>query len=141
MIQHDYNWVDGVERLEKYKPGGYHPIIIDDILHTRYRILGKLGYGGYSTIWLAQDTYLEQLVAVKIGTADLPSRETRILHALSSPSEHPGRQSISLTFDEFELHGPNGTHQCYTMAPAQCNLQEVPFSRLFPLQVARALSW
>lgn len=73
-------------------------------------------------------------------TADLPSRETQILCALSSPSEHPGRQSIPLILDEFELHSPNGIHQCYTMAPARCNLQEVSFSRLFPLEVARALA-
>ncbi|KFZ17734.1 hypothetical protein V502_04425 [Pseudogymnoascus sp. VKM F-4520 (FW-2644)] len=137
---HDYNWIDGVERLEKYKPGGYHPVMIADILHKRYRIVDKLGYGGYSTIWFARDTYLGQYVAVKIGTADLPSRETQILRALSSPSEHLGRQSIPLILDEFELHGANGIHQCYTMAPARCNLQEVSFSRLFPLEVARALA-
>lgn len=74
--EHDYNWIDGVERLEKYKPGGYHPVMIGDILHGRYRIVDKLGYGGYSTIWLARDAHLEQYVAVKIGTVDLPSRET-----------------------------------------------------------------
>ncbi|KFY62784.1 hypothetical protein V496_04373 [Pseudogymnoascus sp. VKM F-4515 (FW-2607)] len=128
------------ENDKKYKLGGYHPVMIGDILHRRYRIVDKLGYGGYSTIWLARDAQLEQYVAVKSSTADLPSRETRILRALSSPSEHPGHQPIPLTLDELELHGPNGVHQCYTMAPARCNLQEVSFSRLFPLEVARALA-
>ncbi|KFY45713.1 hypothetical protein V494_00818 [Pseudogymnoascus sp. VKM F-4513 (FW-928)] len=94
--------------------------MIGDILHRRYHIVDKLGYGGYSTIWLARDTYLEQYVAVKIGTADLPSRETQILRALASPSEHPGCQSIPLPLDEFEICGPNGP----------------PFS----LEVARALA-
>ncbi|KAK1144165.1 hypothetical protein N8T08_005829 [Aspergillus melleus] len=56
-----YNWIDGTESLEKYRPGGYHPVMIGDILHGRYRIVDKLGFGGYSTIWLAQDSRLEHI--------------------------------------------------------------------------------
>jgi serine/threonine-protein kinase SRPK3 len=26
----EYRWIDGVERLEMYQPGGYHPVMIDD---------------------------------------------------------------------------------------------------------------
>jgi serine/threonine-protein kinase SRPK3 len=74
-----YNWIDGVESLEKYKPGGYHPIMIGDILHSRYRIVDKLGFGGYSTVWLARDACLERYVAVKVGVADSSLRETNIL--------------------------------------------------------------
>lgn len=135
-----YNWIDGAESLEKYRPGGYHPVMIDDILHGRYRIVDKLGFGGYSTIWLAQDSRLEQYVAIKVGIADALPHETKILRALSFSSVHPGRTSIPFPIDEFKLHGPNGTHPCYSMAPARCNLREVSFSRLFPLEVARALS-
>ncbi|GFG16627.1 protein kinase, putative [Aspergillus lentulus] len=138
--EEEYNWIDGVESLEKYKPGGYHPVMIGDMLQARYRIVDKLGFGGYSTIWLARDTRQEQYVAVKVGIADALPRETKILRALSSSSVHPGRKSIPFPLDEFEVHGPNGTHPCYTMAPARCNLREVSFSRLFPIEVARALS-
>ncbi|KAF4182996.1 hypothetical protein CNMCM7927_009373 [Aspergillus lentulus] len=138
--EEEYNWIDGVESLEKYRPGGYHPVMIGDILHARYHIVDKLGFGGYSTIWLARDTRQEQYVAVKVGIADALPRETKILRALSSSSAHPGRKSIPVPLDEFEVHGPSGTHPCYTMAPARCNLREVSFSRLFPIEVARALS-
>ncbi|EGC47658.1 protein kinase [Histoplasma capsulatum var. duboisii H88] len=139
------NWIDGAESLEKYKPGGYHPIMIGDLLHERYCIVDKLGFGGYSTVWLAQDTHLKSYVAVKVGIANWHPHETKVLQALSAPrplslSAHPGRHSIPLPLDEFELHGPNGTHPCYTMTPARCNLREVSFSRLFPLEVTRALS-
>ena len=34
----EYRWVDGVECLEMYQPGGYHPVMIDDLLHDRYLI-------------------------------------------------------------------------------------------------------
>ncbi|KJF61409.1 CMGC/SRPK protein kinase [Coccidioides immitis RS] len=140
-----YNWINGAESLEKYKLRGYHPIMIGDMLHKRYRIVDKLGFGGYSTVWLAKDTRLNHYVAVKVGIANSLPHESKILRALlvpqpSSLSTHPGRKSIPLPLDEFELHGPNGTHPCYTMTPARCNLREVSFSRLFPLEVTRALS-
>ncbi|KAK2858519.1 hypothetical protein FQN49_004652 [Arthroderma sp. PD_2] len=145
----EYNWVDGAESLEKYRPGGYHPVMIGDILHDRYHVVDKLGFGGYSTIWLARDTQLERYVALKVGIADSLPRETRILRALSTPlpefssylsSRLRENSSIPIPLDEFKVQGPNGTHPCYTMTPAQCNLKEASFSRLFPIEVARALS-
>lgn len=48
-----YNWIRGVETLEEYAPGGYHPIIVGDVLHGRYHIADKLSFGGYSSVWLA----------------------------------------------------------------------------------------
>lgn len=44
------------ERLEDYRPGGYHPVKIGDVLHNgRYEILAKLGWGAYATVWAAKD--------------------------------------------------------------------------------------
>jgi serine/threonine protein kinase len=43
-----------LENFGNYKLGGYHPIEIGDELHNGcYRILHRLGYGSYSTVWLA----------------------------------------------------------------------------------------
>lgn len=136
-----YNWIKGVENLEKYKPKGYHPIMIGDVLHDRYRIVDKLGFGGYSTVWLAQDKRQEEYVAIKVGIANSNSlsQEMKCLRALSASSAHPGHNEIPSPLDEFEVHGPNGTHPCYTMVPARCNLREASFSCLFPLDVARSL--
>lgn len=44
--EYRYDWIDGAEPLEKYRPGGYHPVMIGDMLHQRYRIVDKLGFGG-----------------------------------------------------------------------------------------------
>ncbi|KAJ5577308.1 hypothetical protein N7535_004234 [Penicillium sp. DV-2018c] len=119
--------------------------MIGDVLRNRYYIVDKLGYGGYSTVWLARDTCSKRYVAVKVGIADAPSRETKTLQALArhhaSSYEHPGHDAIPLPLDEFEISGPNGTHQCYTMPPARCNLRDVSFCHLFPLEVTRALSY
>lgn len=39
-----YEWIYGVESLNSYQPGGFHPVTIDHIIHKRYRIVDKLGY-------------------------------------------------------------------------------------------------
>lgn len=44
------------EPLHRYKKGGYHPTGLGDLLKDgRYKILHKLGWGGYSTVWAARD--------------------------------------------------------------------------------------
>jgi hypothetical protein len=45
-----YKWIPFVERLEQYEPGGYHPITAGQVLHDRYLIVDKLGFGGFSTV-------------------------------------------------------------------------------------------
>ncbi|OAL56707.1 protein kinase [Pyrenochaeta sp. DS3sAY3a] len=145
----EYHWIDGAERLDLYEPGGYHPVVVNDLLHNRYRIVDKLGFGGYSTIWLAQDERTKRYVAVKIGISSpsVPRRETEILQALhgASTSSNSGLDdnacdTLPKIHDAFDVCGPNGTHACYTMTPAQGSLKEASFSRLFPVRVARALA-
>ena len=44
------------EDLEDYRPGGYHPVNIgDEFSNGRYVIVRKLGWGHFSTVWLARD--------------------------------------------------------------------------------------
>ena len=44
------------ERIARYCKGGYHPVRIGDLFnHDKYRVVGKLGYRVYSTVWLALD--------------------------------------------------------------------------------------
>ncbi|KAF6830760.1 protein kinase [Colletotrichum musicola] len=142
-----YAWVDGVERLEMYEPGGYHPVMVDDLLGSRYRIVDKLGYGGYSTVWLAHDDRLARYVAIKVNVCDapFPQREAEIISplSLSKPARTlkvDAHDTVPMILDEFNVQGPNGTHTCHVMAPAQGNPKEASFSRLFPIQVARALA-
>lgn len=44
------------ETLERYCPGGYHPVRIGDLFNSgKYKIIRKLGHGLYSTVWLARN--------------------------------------------------------------------------------------
>jgi hypothetical protein len=45
------------ENLDQYSTGGYHPVRIGDTFRDgAYKVVNKLGYGRYSTVWLAHDT-------------------------------------------------------------------------------------
>lgn len=137
----EYKWIDDTENLEKYTKGGYHPLQIGDILHHRYEVVDKLGYGGWSTVWLAHDPLEKQYVAVKIGIADSLSHEVKTLRALATPTAGQACEPIPRVLDEFRIQGPNGSHPCYTTPVALCNLRECSFSRLFRLDVARTLAY
>lgn len=44
------------EDLEDYRKGGYHPVKIGDLFNEdRYEVVRKLGWGHFSTVWLAKD--------------------------------------------------------------------------------------
>ncbi len=50
------------EDLSRYRPGGYHPVTLGDTFNDgRYKVYHKLGWGGYSTAWLAHDTRFVKL--------------------------------------------------------------------------------
>lgn len=44
------------EDIKDYCIGGYHPVYLGDIFNKKYQIVNKLGFGKFSTIWLALDT-------------------------------------------------------------------------------------
>ena len=147
-----YGYIEDVETLEYYKPGGYHPIQIGDRLHNRYRIVHKLGHGTFSTAWLAVDELASKYVAVKVCTADADKREVDIVSELSiAKTTNSGAISSIYTkapltptiLDQFSVDGPNGTHPCLVTVPARCSLREskeVSRWELFQLNVARSLA-
>lgn len=57
---------DVSEPVERYSLGLYYPVCIGEVLDGRYRIEHKLGWGGYSTVWMAHDVQLRKSVALKI---------------------------------------------------------------------------
>jgi hypothetical protein len=79
LVQHSQldlpiNWSTHVcdidtEPLHRYHRGGYHPVHLGDSLSNgRYKVLHKLGWGGYSTVWAARDTrsrFLQQTDTIR----------------------------------------------------------------------------
>jgi hypothetical protein len=89
---------DDVECLEDYVPGGYHPTLIAGTFCSgRYTVVHKLGFGGYSTIWLAWDQQHRRYVSLKILTAraSIESQEGEVLnHLMKSDLTHVGERSF-----------------------------------------------
>ncbi|OQE85727.1 hypothetical protein PENNAL_c0023G10433 [Penicillium nalgiovense] len=104
---------DIVEPVEEYRAGGYHPVHLGDIFHERYQIIGKWGYGTFSTVWLARDLRLQKDATLKIikAAASKTSTELSILLQLSkTETPHRGKDHIIELLDHFEHTGPNGLH-------------------------------
>ncbi|KAJ9264194.1 hypothetical protein DTO212C5_7253 [Paecilomyces variotii] len=107
------------EEPDYYKAGGFHPISLGDTLGSgQYTVLRKLGYGQYSTVWLARDY---KFVALKVLRADCYGRSHDIFEReillkileISGKSSHEGRNYVSGLLDHFKQKGPNGDHVCF----------------------------
>lgn len=142
-----YEPLEGVETLENYRPGGYHPVQIGDHFHGRYRVVHKLGHGTYSTTWLGRDERANKYVALKVCTANTNPTEADIISSLTRshcpPGSSLGEAMLPFILDRFTFHGPNGEHTCYVTAPARSSLSTLKdgsWIRLFQLDVARSLA-
>lgn len=136
-----------VEDLEQYRTGGYHPTLINDSFQNgRYTVVHKLGYGGYSTIWLARDQQRNRYVSLKIKVSEElhPLRENQIMHLLGDHgSNEEGRRFIPRLLEEFSIFGPNGNHSCLVGEPAGLNssaAKELSADSKFPVESARSIA-
>jgi serine/threonine-protein kinase SRPK3 len=43
------------ESIPNYKAQRYYPVRIGEVFDERYQVIGKLGYGSSSTVWLCRD--------------------------------------------------------------------------------------
>ncbi len=107
---------DHIENIEDYRPGGFHLVHLGDFFDSRrFKVLHKLGSGGFATVWLARDTQLNGYVALKILQAEYStsSRELQMLEYLERQrSDHPVKGHITSLFHHFLVEGPNGSHLC-----------------------------
>lgn len=107
------------EDWEDYVPGGYHPVHIGDTFSDgRYVVVRKLGWGHFSTVWLAKDNKMDRHVALKVVKSAARYTETaldeiKLLQRLiSADPTHPGRSHVISFLDHFRHKGPNGNHVC-----------------------------
>lgn len=143
----DYVPLEGVENLEYYGKEGYYPVVIDDILHEKYRIVHKLGFGTFGTIWLAVDQTSRNYVAVKVGRAEysnpIEATSIKCLQDVITFDTSTIRSVIPPTLDEFDIHGPYGKHPCYVTIVGGANLwlaRSKCHQGVFRLDVARAMA-
>jgi len=113
------------EEIE-YKRGGYHPVQIGNIFNQKYKIKKKLGWGHFSTVWLAEDCVHDRDVAIKIvksakNYTEAARDEVDILQKIAQQDPNNERCILQL-LDHFDIFGPNGTHVAMVFECLGCNL-------------------
>lgn len=105
------------EDLKDYVPGGYHPCFIGETYKDgKYTLVRKLGWGHFSTVWLARDNDKQCHVAMKIVRSAKHYTETavdeiKLLDKVTTLDlQHPGHQHVIQLLDTFTHKGPNGVH-------------------------------
>jgi hypothetical protein len=95
------------ETLSNYKMEDYHPVEIGELFHDRYRVIGKLGCGLASTVWLCHDLHskLKNHIALKVYIHNSKlHRELSIYKPINNlASSHEDRHRVRRLLDDFEL--------------------------------------
>lgn len=111
--------VENEEDLKDYVPGGYHPCYIGETYRdNKYTLVRKLGWGHFSTVWLARDNDKQCHVAMKIVRSakhytDTAVDEIKLLDKVTTGDlYHPGHEHVIQLLDTFTHKGPNGVHVC-----------------------------
>ncbi|XP_042511766.1 serine/threonine-protein kinase SRPK-like [Macadamia integrifolia] len=105
------------EGTEDYRRGGYHAVRIGDTFKGgRYVVQSKLGWGHFSTVWLAWDTHNSWHVALKVQKSaqhytEAAMDEITILKQIAEGDPDDNKCVVKL-LDHFKHSGPNGQHVC-----------------------------
>ncbi|KAM9408935.1 SRSF protein kinase 1b [Pholidichthys leucotaenia] len=109
---------DEQEDPNDYCRGGYHHVKIGDLFSGKYHVIRKLGWGHFSTVWLAWDIQEKRFVAMKVVKSAEHYTETALDEIMllksvrnSDPSD-PSRERVVQLLDDFKVSGINGTHVC-----------------------------
>jgi len=117
----EYDCSSDEEGQSGYRKGGYHPVLIGEKYNNRYIVEKKLGWGHFSTVWLASDCNVpnsnpHKLVALKIQKSakrytDAALDEIELLKEIKSKDPR-GEYGVVSLLDHFFHFGPNGKHVC-----------------------------
>ncbi|XP_042387261.1 serine/threonine-protein kinase SRPK-like isoform X1 [Zingiber officinale] len=111
------NYTSEDEGSEDYRRGGYHAVRIgDSFKQGAYVVQAKLGWGHFSTVWLAWDTVHSRYVALKVQKSaqhytEAAMDEIKILKQIAD-GDPDGTRCVVKLLDHFKHLGPNGHHVC-----------------------------
>ncbi|TDG42024.1 hypothetical protein AWZ03_011562 [Drosophila navojoa] len=119
------------EDASQYCRGGYHPVVIGDIFDNRFRVVRKLGWGHFSTVWLCRDLKDEKYVALKVVKSaphyiETAADEIRLLEAIRDADPlDVKRERIVRLLNHFTVRGVNGVHTCLVFEALGCSLYKL----------------
>ncbi|XP_078437483.1 uncharacterized protein LOC144708063 [Wolffia australiana] len=110
-------WSSEDEGSDGYRRGGYHAVQVgDSFKQGAYVVQSKLGWGHFSTVWLAWDTIHSRYVALKVQKSaqhytEAAMDEITILKQIADGDPDDAKCVVKL-LDHFKHAGPNGNHVC-----------------------------
>ena len=120
------------ENVQKYRYGGFFPVDIGQVISDRFKIIHKLGFGGYSTVWLARDQTFHRYVALKIVLAERSEAYESVPNLRDFILGNPACFAAEL--ERFTAHSHNGVHLCQVFPVLGPTLSNMALynCRLFP---------
>uniref|UniRef100_A0A1A9X1N0 non-specific serine/threonine protein kinase n=1 Tax=Glossina brevipalpis TaxID=37001 RepID=A0A1A9X1N0_9MUSC len=122
---------DEQESANEYCRGGYHPVLIGDIIQDRFRVVRKVGWGNFSTVWLCRDLKEEEYVVLKVvksapNYTEIAGDEIRLLETIrdADPSDEK-RERVVRLLNQFTERGVNGEHTCLVFEALGCSLYKL----------------
>ncbi|KAL2068572.1 hypothetical protein VTL71DRAFT_14909 [Oculimacula yallundae] len=116
------------ETFSWYNPEAFYPVRIGEVFRFKYQVIGKLGYGSVSTVWLCRDLVDHEYVALKIFVSkhrQAENEEKIYRHLHSVKTSHPGSKGIRTLRDQFQLPGECGPHECLVHEPLGLTLKDI----------------
>lgn len=119
------------EDVLQYRRGGYHPVHLGDILNSRYRVVRKVGWGHFSTVWLCRDLEEEKYVALKVVKSaqhytETAADEIRLLEVIRDADPFDGNhERVVKLLNHFTIRGVNGIHTCLVFEALGCSLYKL----------------
>ncbi|PWY82595.1 CMGC protein kinase [Aspergillus eucalypticola CBS 122712] len=127
MISVFAEWEEYIEEetLPTYNAEKYYPVRLGEILHGRYQVVAKLGYGVTSTVWLGRDL-----------SDSKHNHELDVYDRIDAvETDHAGQNLIRKLWGHFFLEGPHGRHMCLVHQPLGLSVDQ--FLYFFPGRVMR----
>ncbi|KAK4545354.1 hypothetical protein LTR36_003534 [Oleoguttula mirabilis] len=121
------------QTLPHYQPSDFYPVHVGELFNERYQVLGKLGYGSKSTIWMCYDISDDVYVTLKVCAAhgdDRSDGESSTDSELACyrkmgrlTTEHEGVFFLRMLEGTFIVASPSKRqHRCFVYKPAVTDL-------------------
>ncbi|KAF9480296.1 CMGC protein kinase [Pholiota conissans] len=106
------------ERFDEFLTGQYYPVNIGDVYNSKYQVLGKLGFGTTSTVWLARHLEEHKYVALKVYMRGEGEEELEVYAHLSKANpSHRGYRHVRTILDTVKLQRNGEDYNCLAMKP------------------------
>ncbi|RAL12540.1 kinase-like protein [Aspergillus homomorphus CBS 101889] len=111
------------QTMPDYVASRYYPAKIGDILQDKYQVVGKLGFGANSTVWLARDMRYRRCVTLKIYVKSasigqcLDDKLNMYKRIEAGSKNHPGCGAVRSLLDSFDIDRAEDKHRCLVHPP------------------------